>query len=194
MSRSAAARSAVRCNQLFGGQRCARRCIAGSQLRLGRGTHTQVLQEPIAKAIDPAVNGQCLTTNPGVAHDGRSADIRRLFDDIERAEAVVLRDLTAQAVEVCTVLALHILNMAKPIVDQPKFVVAQGGQYPTAAVMPTNDDVLYAEHIHRELDCGETVQVGMNNHVGDVAMNEHLSGEQADNLVGRHTTIRAADP
>ena len=110
------------------------------------------------------------------------------------AEAVVLRDLTGQAVKVCPVLALHILEMAKPIVDQPKLVVAQGGQYPTATVMPTNDDVLHAEHIHRELDCGETVQVGMNNYVGDVAMDEHLSGEQTDNLVGRHTTIRAADP
>ena len=146
-------RSAVRCNRLFGGQRCARGCIADSQLRLGRGTHTQVLQQPIAKAINPAMNGQCLTTNPGVAHDSRSADIRRLFDDVEAAEAVVLRDLTGQAVKVCPVLALHILEMAKPIVDQPKLVVAQGGQYPTATVMPTNDDVLHAEHIHRELDC-----------------------------------------
>jgi len=103
-------------------------------------------------------------------------------------------DLPGQAVEVFPVLTPHVLDVTKPIVDQPKFVAAQSGQYPTAAVMPANDDVLHTKHIHGELDRGETVQVGVNNYVGDVAMNKHLPGEQANNLVGWHTTIRAADP
>lgn len=46
------------------------------------------------------MNRQCLATYPGITHDGRSANIRQLFDDVERAEAVMLLDLAGQAVEV----------------------------------------------------------------------------------------------
>src|SRR3546814_1894839 len=34
----------------------------------------------------------------------------------------------------------------------------------------------------------------MHHHVGDVAMDEHLARRQADDLVGRHARVGAADP
>jgi len=50
------------------------------------------------------------------------------------------------------------------------------------------------EHVHGELDGGQAVQVGMHDHVGDIAMDEHLARRHVDDLVGRHARIRAADP
>ena len=38
------------------------------------------------------------------------------------------------------------------------------------------------------------VEVGVHHHVGDVAVDEHLAGQQADDLVGRHARVGAADP
>src|SRR5262249_19110456 len=44
------------------------------------------------------------------------------------------------------------------------------------------------------LDRGQAVQVRVNDDVGNIAMDEHLPGQQADDLVRRHTAIGAADP
>jgi len=54
--------------------------------------------------------------------------------------------------------------------------------------------VLDTKDVHRKLNSREAVQIGVDNQIGDVAVHEHLSRQQADNLVGRHTAIRAADP
>jgi hypothetical protein len=42
---------------------------------------------------------------------------------------------------------------------------------------PSIDDMPHAKDLHRELDLRETVQVGVDYHVGDVAVDEHLSGQ-----------------
>ena len=49
-------------------------------------------------------------------------------------------------------------------------------------------------HIHRELQHGEAVEVGTLDDVGYVTVDKHFSREQADDLIGRHATIRTADP
>jgi hypothetical protein len=63
-----------------------------------------------------------------------------------------------------------------------------------AAVVADHHDVLDLEHIDRELDHRQAVEVGMHHHVGDIAMDEDLARQQADDLVGRHARIGAADP
>ena len=51
-----------------------------------------------------------------------------------------------------------------------------------------------AQDVDGELDDREAVQVGVDDDVGDVAVDEHLAGQQADDLVGRHAAVGAADP
>jgi hypothetical protein len=63
-----------------------------------------------------------------------------------------------------------------------------------AAVVADHHDVLDLEHIDGELDHRQAVEVGMHHHVGDIAMDEDLARQQADDLVGRHARIGAADP
>jgi hypothetical protein len=55
-------------------------------------------------------------------------------------------------------------------------------------------DVLHLQHIHRVLDHRQAVEVGVHHHVGDVAMHEDLARQKADDLVGRHAGVGAADP
>ena len=52
----------------------------------------------------------------------------------------------------------------------------------------------FVELIDRVLHDAQAVQVGMHHHVGDVAVHEHFARRHADDLVGRHARIRAADP
>ena len=44
-----------------------------------------------------------------------------------------------------------------------------------AAVMADDEDVLDLQHVHRELDNRQAVEVGVHNHVGYIAVNEDLS-------------------
>ena len=63
-----------------------------------------------------------------------------------------------------------------------------------AAVVAADDDVLHAQDVDGVLEHREAVEVGVHDDVGDVAVDEHLAGREADDLVGRHAAVRAADP
>ena len=65
---------------------------------------------------------------------------------------------------------------------------------PAAAVMTANDDMLDLQNLYRVLQHGVNVGVERRHKIGDVAMHEELSRSKADNLVGRHAAIGAADP
>ena len=91
-------------------------------------------------------------------------------------------------------LAAHVLDVAQPVIDQAELVVAQSGQHAAAAVMAADDDVLDLEHIDGELHHREAIEVGVDDDIGDVAMDEHFAGREADDLVGRHPAVGATDP
>ena len=60
--------------------------------------------------------------------------------------------------------------------------------------MAADDDVFDLEDVHGELQHGKTIEVGVYDDVGDVAMDEQLAGHQVDDFVRRHPAVRAADP
>ena len=60
--------------------------------------------------------------------------------------------------------------------------------------MSTNDDVADLQDVHSELQDGQAIEVGVHDHVGDVAVDEHLAGQQPDNLVCRYAAVGAANP
>ena len=68
------------------------------------------------------------------------------------------------------------------------------GAHAAAAVVSDDDDVLDLEHVDGELHHRQAIEVGMHDDVGDVAVDEHLARRQADDLVGRHAAVGAADP
>src|SRR5690606_41633497 len=53
---------------------------------------------------------------------------------------------------------------------------------------------LDAQHLDRELHHRQTVQVAMHDQVRDVAMDEDLARQEAQDLVGGHTAVGATDP
>jgi len=57
-----------------------------------------------------------------------------------------------------------------------------------------DNDVLDLELFDRELHHRSAIQVGRHHHVGDVAMHKQLAGLQADDFIGGHTAVRAANP
>src|SRR3954471_7037829 len=60
--------------------------------------------------------------------------------------------------------------------------------------MAGDDNVLHLQEVDRELHHRKAVEVGMHDHIRDIAMDEDFAWWHADDLVRRHTAIGAADP
>ena len=140
------------------------------------------------------MHSQRLAPCPSLPHDRRLANVHHLLDDIQLAQAVVALALGFQRGKLRLVLPAYVLDVAQPVVNQPQPIVAQRGEHPAAAVVPAHDDVTYAKDVHGKLNGREAVEVRVDHHVGDVAVDEHLPGQQAHDLVGRYPAVGAPDP
>ena len=154
----------------------------------------EIAEEPVLKAIDPAVDGQRLAAGPGVPHDRGLADVGHLFDDVEFAEPIGTCGIVGKIQETTLVFLAHILDMAEPVVGEADSFAAEHGADAAAAIVSDDHDVFHAQHIDRVLDHRKTVQVGVDDDIGDVAVDENFAREEADNFVGGHAAIGATDP
>ena len=140
------------------------------------------------------MHGQRLSARPGVLHDRCRAHVHRLLQHVQLAQPVDRRWGIGRPIEKVRVLVTHILHVAQPVVDEPELLPLEGGAHAAAAVVAADDDVLDLQQFHRELHHRQAVEVGVDHQVGDIAVHEQLAWQQADDVVGRHPRVRAADP
>src|SRR6185436_14902862 len=61
-------------------------------------------------------------------------------------------------------------------------------------VMATDDDVLDLQNVHGVLEHRQAVEVGVDDEVGDVAVDEQLARQEAHDFIRRNAAVGAADP
>ncbi len=87
-----------------------------------------------------------------------------------------------------------LMHIVQPEIGNADALLLQSSGHPAATIVSNHHDVLDLEHVDRVLDDRQAVEVGMHHQVGDVAVHEDLARQQADDLVGRHPRVGAADP
>ena len=179
--------------QALSPQRRDRTLVGGRDLVLARDGDAEVADEAVLERVSPAVDGERLTALPGLVDDGGLRDIDDLLNDVEFAEPV-RAGFVGEGVDVGGVLEADVLNVAEPIINETDAALVERGGDTSAAVVANNDDVLDAEDIDAELEAGEAVQVGVDDDVGDVAMDEKFAGTEVDDGVGGNAGVGAADP
>ena len=130
---------------------------------------------------------------PDVLDDRGLADVHRLLDHVELAESVEPL-LLGQRFELDRVLLAHVHHVAEPVVDQAVAGSLERRLDAAAAVVAADDYVLHPQHVDCVLEHGEAVEVGVPDHVRDVAVDEDLARREADDLVRGNAAVRAADP
>ena len=118
------------------------------------------------------MHAQRLAAAPGILHDRRAAHVRDLLEHAELRQAVGGLGLGHGSREVLPVSLGNVLEVTKPVIDESQGSPPPGDFDAAAAVVATHDHVLHSEYLDGELDDGETIQVGMNDQVGNIAMDE----------------------
>lgn len=88
----------------------------------------------------------------------------------------------------------NVLDMAQPVIAQTNPIPPQRSSHAAAAIVSAHDDVAHFQDIHCKLHDRQTVQIGVHHQIGDVAMDEQLSGKKPDNLIGGHPAVGATNP
>jgi hypothetical protein len=159
-----------------------------------RDGHAEVAQDAIPDPVDPAMHCEALLPLPCALDDGGLAHIHDLLDDVQLAQPLELLGVVLAGGERREMFVAHVLHMSQPVIDQAEGTTAQGRLDAAAARVAAHNNMLDAQHVHGVVEHRKAVQVGMDDHVGDIAMDEHFSGQQAHQLRRGDTTIGAADP
>ena len=140
------------------------------------------------------MDGEVLAARPRVLHEDVGCDVPHLPDDVELAHPVEAGAPVGDRFELLPVRLVDLADRMQPVVHQAAPFPVDCGADAAAAVMSHHDDVLYFQHVDRELQHREIVGVLRGSEVGDVAVHEQLAGIEVDDLVGRHPAVGAADP
>ena len=108
--------------------------------------------------------------------------------------AVMAVAIGRQRGQLGAMLLSDVLHVPKPVVHDPDSIVAQGRQHAATSEMAADDDVAHLQRLHRILHRRQTIEVGMADDIGDVAVHEHFTRWQTDDLVGGDPAVRAANP
>lgn len=118
----------------------------------------QIAKEPVGKPINPAVKLQVLPMLPGVLDEAGFLDMAGLIEHVEFAKQVFFSRLI-QTLETLWLAPVNASHVAKPVVDQAKFLIEQCRAHAAAAVVPHNHDVFYLQDAHSILNDGQTVEI-----------------------------------
>ena len=73
-------------------------------------------------------------------------------------------------------------------------MTAKRGLDSAAAIVAANDDVTHLQDIDGKLNHGKTIQVGVKNQIGDIAMDKQFPWEQVNNFIRRHPAVGTTNP
>ena len=140
------------------------------------------------------MDGKGGVPQPGVLNDGRLADVADLLDDVEFAKPVHLPSRIVVRVQAGGVFLADVLDVAEPVVTQADPILREGDPNAAASVVADDHDVLHFEDIDGKLDDGKAVEIGVNDEVGDVPVDEEFSREEVDDFVRGDAAVGTADP
>jgi hypothetical protein len=145
----------------------------------------EVLEQPIPKPKHPPMHHRELIFRPTLLHRGCLDNIPTLFMHIQLHQPIILGLFALNFIELVLVQAVHVADISQPGIEQAHVFGRHGGFDAAAAVMAADDNVLYFEVADGVVDDGHDVEVDVVDEVGDVTVDEHLTGfETCDGFGG----------
>src|SRR3954447_20718573 len=125
-----------------------------------RRIEAEIGEAAVLQTVNPPVDVDDLVAGPGILNHRRLADMSRLLEDVELAQAIDARG-HVEPLEGRILGIGDVLHVAQPVVDQPELDVVERRLHAAAAVMAADDDVLHPEHVDGVLQHRQAVQIGV---------------------------------
>ena len=135
--------------------------------------HFQIPQEAVFDSVDPAVDGDLLTTSPGFLENAGFSHVDRLLNHIQFTKPVPLNDLP-QLAQSAPMLVFDQAYIVQPVIAESGAPLLEYSFDSAATIVTTDNDVPDFQDVHGVVDHGKTVGIRGRNHVGDVSMNKEL--------------------
>ena len=132
----------------------------------------QVVDQAIVHVVNPGVNGQLPAAGPGFLHDAGSANIKRLVANVQFGQTVEAGGHVLDQPQLIPVGLVNVFHFFQPVIDDPKFGVLEGVTDTATIIMATDNDIAHLKCFDSIFKHRLTIQVGMVNDIGDVAMNK----------------------
>ena len=139
------------------------------------------------------MNADALLPLPRVAKDAGLGNVEHLFNHIQFAQPVKLKDLL-HAGQLVPVFGANFVHIFQPLIGKPQFAILQRRFDAAAAIMATDNDVTYLQNVDCILHDGQAVGVAGGYDIGNIAMDKKFSGKQPDNFIGRHAAVGTSNP
>ena len=149
----------------------------------------EVAEQTVTKPVDETVYRERSARCPGILDNGCVAHVTDLLDDVEFAQSLPTLEVVRDRIELLAIARINVLNVSKPVVDQPELPAAAGGVDATAAVMAADDDILDLENLDAKLKDRQAADVSVDDEVRHVAVYEHFARLKAQDFVGGNTAI-----
>ena len=108
--------------------------------------------------INPTVDRDLLSQAPGFLHHGRIANVGHLFSHIQLTKQVNLL-IFPQTFQLFRVQAAYILDMTKPIIDEPVILVFHSGLDTTTTIVAADNNMFDLKNFNGIVNDRKTIQV-----------------------------------
>ncbi len=140
------------------------------------------------------MNCQALAFPPSIPYNRQSTNISDLLKDADLTKPIGAFMIITERNQILKCPPLEIRQRTEPLIDQSKPSVLHNRAHTPAAVVPAHDDVVHFQNIDGILNDGASVEILRGHQVRHVPMNEQFTRQEPDDLVGRDTTVGAANP
>ena len=118
-----------------------------------------------------------------------------LLDNVELNGSSLTGCDVFDAVKLILVKAVCVSNVSQPVLKGSLVIdLCKGGFHTSAIVVSAHDDVLHLQIVNGILNHRHDVEVGVDNHVGNVSVDKESAWWLTNDLVGWHTGVTASDP
>jgi hypothetical protein len=126
-------------------------------------------------------------------NDSSLHNIDGLLDDVQVDQTAVTFVWVGDSIKLFCVLGVDITDVSEPHLKRGnEILVGLGGPDSSALVVTTDDDVLNLQVSNAVLEGRKKVGVGVDNHVGNVTVDEDISGFLSHDDIRRDTGIRTS--
>lgn len=161
---------------------------------IGRIHRYKFFDDAGTQVVHPAVKHRESGFGPAFLDNRSFAQVSDLLHYIDLDHASKALFFVLNRVEFLAVNSIDVLDVPKPLIDKPQIFIGERVVNASTTVVPADNHVFDLQYFDGVLKHAQHVEIGMDDLVRDVSVNEQFARGRAGDLLGGNSAIGATDP